>query len=184
MDDDIDRICAEFHEAHDPVAQTRTVMRILAAHCIATFSNPAIYDRAGWERAREEWDAAMPPVLKQRSLAEQLGARPVTGPMLTRPRTDMATDPVPDATFVQIREPRHLPEGRELLDIVQAMATLHPDDSLTEQVNRAAAWVVETARRRGNSQPSLESAQRRIWRWIDAYRSELHPEFTMLPSSY
>jgi hypothetical protein len=184
MGDETDKICAEFHETHDPVAQTRAALRVMAAHVIATFSDPAIYDRAGWERARAEWDAAMPPVLKRRSLAEQLGAQPVRGSWLTGSVAVAVGGPNPNVTFLQVREPRHLPEGRELLDIVQAMATLHPDDSLTEQVNCAAAWVVEDARRRGNAKPSLESVQRRIWRWVDTYRSELRPEFTMLPPEH
>jgi hypothetical protein len=163
--DDLDRICDEFHATHDPVEQLRIEARMLAHQYVATFSDPTIYDRKGRARAREEWIAAMPSVLPPPSLG-----------------TLIAT--TEEGRFWRARERRSQLEGRELLDLVQALAELHEGDTLTKQVNRAAAWMVEAASRRGDSKITLESMQRRIWRWIAIYRSELHPEFIMKPAAY
>jgi hypothetical protein len=66
MDEDTDRICAEFHATHDPYGAARAAMRLLSAHITATFSDLTIYDRAGRKRAREEWLAHAPPEVLER----------------------------------------------------------------------------------------------------------------------
>jgi hypothetical protein len=117
-EEDSFRALDEFHAQNDPVARMRARMRMLALECIATFSDPTIYDRAGRELAAAEWQAAMPALVK----------------------------PVP--LKQQIREHKRRREGRALLDIVAALAEHQNSAGLTKAVDEAAAWLVEDARQR------------------------------------
>jgi hypothetical protein len=63
-EDDLDRICAEFHATNDPYGSLRAEARALAQRYIAAFSDPTAYDRTGRARAIAEWRAAMPELVE------------------------------------------------------------------------------------------------------------------------
>ncbi len=125
--------------------------------------------RMAYWRVRAAYFSSLGDSAAAEAAANAAAERLVTKPVKRRPFAEqlgtVVDNPVCKGRFVRVEEPPPLREGRELLDLVDALDAVEPTISHSAHVERVARMLIDGC---DVADPDLyrRSVIRRIWRWL------------------